>query len=1335
MPRAPGNHSTDLGPPRPRLFLKNSPWRLAAALAVLATPGMSACVSDPDCGICDPDNLILQSIAGVNYAGKTVKLLGPECVGDACPGPMQEGQYFVEKIIPCIETADALDSPRGVDEWCKVSPMVVDSGLQFIFNNLLDPTSVELVRKKADNPQLFEVFDWKTQIVHLEGPITRFNGDYRPGATPAAPDTVERAQSLACIDNLRRLGRPYDHTVLASDPGICDGTHVGPDGRVWPLRTQLQREDAGGRTAPTTVETWRGETDTRAATQSCTRPQDGVDTCCDVCDYELAVNVSKYGVLAPVDELAPAGDRRRRFADAITCDPGGDKLRECRDFTPHVDRSHEVRSYEYTWDGARQRFRVPRPDKIRETHPDDRPADAEQRTVPCQTDEDCTGSSQADLPGMECVGHLADDPGTGCRVGDDCVERRCVAEWFVDCRPDKDTTGAQGYCVDRRWSGEGVAACFTNGAPYYVCEDTETCAAEDRTDPGRRQSEGARMSLADADRDGRVEAIEGCRASLGGPDGGPCDPLDQPGVLPIVRHDRLDNLPTPTRTCICEDEPAEGCADFVASLCHEDGDPKKPIAAEKRGQYAVKFVTRFGGVIYDPALKGVQFLPADLGGIPRSLVETCSRTRSKGAGPLNLKDGWRANDAGPELFEDADRAMCSSSEYRVVFNHEPAPGQSPLEYIRDKVGNTLRGKSTYVLHTPDFHVVPGSGFPTDNLRIGACDDFELRFSNKYDLDPRNLRKLQLVEISADGAQQLALVAGGPDCSDDPDAAVPCLTIDVRDQDIGSLRVRIDAQRFGADHLVPGHRYRLAVPGLELAPGETVFDVIAAGGERYLAAFQDACGMPLVTSMPRLDAAGKLDPDGRPRDPDSHYDFAIDPPKPKEDREQDGVQFSCDNAPDNYNPDQEDMDQDGWGDIIDLCATIPEANNSADTDKDGVGNSCDRCPRALTAYNRQFDETTAKLYMRVRNIPHQQDADQDGVGDACDNCVVRANCGDFGPEAEGLRPAHIGAPVPHDKDGVCQSDVDGFAFVGDACVVDGEPLQLPGAAARVGVADDEDFDQDGIANLSDRCPRQPVTRIECTLPEDCPANAECTGGLCNHVDTDNDAHGDICDTCPSAQNPGQTLDGAMQQDDPDADFVGSKCETNTACDARPDPRPIAFYSETSAGQCCVQLFSELAGRLDPGLARRDLDAQTCELVDPAVPILLDCPKDQEEITCRVLPQRARERPGVVDLPPGCDGPGEPYTLDHPDIHGDVDLLYQHMCLMPQPDQDFDGIGDACDLCPFAFDPENAKYKDANGKLWPTSGKYCAGEYDPENVLTSCEEAVDSDGEGSSGDSTG
>lgn len=117
-------------------------------------------------------------------------------------------------------------------------------------------------------------------------------------------------------------------------------------------------------------------------------------------------------------------------------------------------------------------------------------------------------------------------------------------------------------------------------------------------------------------------------------------------------------------------------------------------------------------------------------------------------------------------------------QYKVVFNSDAdaEKGQNG-EYIRDKVGNTLRGKSAYVLRTPDFHVIPGSGFPTDNLRIGACDDFEIRFSNKYDLSARNLQKLQIVEIAPEG-EEIEVVAGGLNCTTDPDAKIPCLTADV-----------------------------------------------------------------------------------------------------------------------------------------------------------------------------------------------------------------------------------------------------------------------------------------------------------------------------------------------------------------------------------------------------------------------------------------------------------------------------------------------------------------------------------------------------------------------------
>lgn len=1349
--------------PRPihRGDARSGAWGLAVLATFSAATALGGCVSDPDCGVCDPENLILETIAGVNYAGKVVKLLGPECEGNNCPGEITRGNYFVEKVIPCIETEEALEAPRGVDEWCKVSPLIVDSGLQFIFNNLLDPQSVELVRKSPVNPQLFEVYDWKTRIVHLEGPIARYNGDYFRSTSQNAPDRLTRSVSLSCIDNLADQGVAFDHTSIES--GVCDGTFVDPSGRTIPLKTRLNQE----------IKTFKRPSDARSTAQSCTTPQDGVDTCCDACDYELSVNVAKYGVTQAIPETqmaAPEQKRSPNAGNALPCDPDGDKFAQCRDFIPHVYRGQEVRRFNYDWNGDGQvaedgseTFRVPMQDKLRETHPADRPVGYEQKNVPCETVQDCSDPEGSNLPGMDCVGTKDGQPCNDSEM-EGCLNKVCLAEWFVECRADKDTTGDKGFCVDRRWNGQGVAACFTTTADYAICTDAE-CTATAVDGAGRR------FAFADGDTSNFISAKEGCRPELGGPDGfggQSCDPYSQPGVVPTARYDRKETLPSTTRNCVCEDNPADGCADIVGRLCHVDGDPSKPLIEEKKGQYALRFVPGAGGgVIYDPAIKGVLFLPADLGGMPRSFVENCSAGRARGAGALNIKDGWRANDLGFENFENFDRAMCSSSEYKVVFN-EPDPN-NVVEFIRDKVGNTLLGKSTYVIRTPDFHVVPGSGFPTDNLRIGACDDFEIRFSNKYDMSPTNVQKLQIVELTGpdDALVEGAVVAGGPGCAltqEDLEAngGVPCLTVNVRDQEIGAIRVEIDSKEFGAvlQPFTPSNpvRYRLKVPGMNLAPGEDVYTAMKNRPEEYKAAFWDACGMPLVLSMPTLDAQGQVSNGGTAAAPDYLYDFRIDAPKCKEDQDLDGFQFSCDNAPNHANVDQIDGDGDGFGDIWDLCVSVPSDVNTADTDKDGLGNDCDRCTRAVTAYNENASDAMAPAYMLIRNIPDNSDFDGDGIGDVCDNCIVRSNCGDWGNDDPEKDVAKIGTRVPFDNDNICQVDNDATPFVGDACIEEGNPIQLADAAGPVGFGMADDFDQDGVANMADLCPRQRVK--SCTVDADCGGEVTCTAGRCsNHLDSDGDGVGDICDSCPYAANPKQIQEGAMQDDDPDSDFVGNACETNTECFDRFDPRPIAFYTKVApSGMCCTTTFKDntidaprLAANGEP-LTREEVEALVAEYdrqldewnaggqmgdkpTPPLfVPLKADCAGETPD-KCRQLPEKVKGLPGVVTLPPGCAEAGEPLNLDSPQINGDADELYKFMCTMPQFDQDFDGIGDTCDLCKFAFDPDNELYKDQNNKVWPSNGKYCSGEWNPEvasRLFTQCGDLSEEGMGGTTGD---
>ncbi len=399
-------------------------------------------------------------------------------------------------------------------------------------------------------------------------------------------------------------------------------------------------------------------------------------------------------------------------------------------------------------------------------------------------------------------------------------------------------------------------------------------------------------------------------------------------------------------------------------------------------------------------------------------------------------------------------------------------------------------------------------------------------------------------------------------------------------------------------------------------------------------------------------------------------------KCKLDQDRDEVHFFCDNAPDHHNPLQADMDGDGFGDIQDLCPTLATDINTADTDKDGVGNLCDTCPRWSGTYNK--DALAVPFYMRVRNIPLQHDSDRDGVGDACDNCVRAPNCQSYG-EGEGLTPFSVGMPIDLDA-ADCQPDGD-LDKLGDACA----GTMLAGAAGPVGFGDADDFDQDGLANLEDGCPRNPVKAKGCDSADDCPDGAQCTAaGRCNHSDHDADGVGDLCDTCPEVANPMQVTEAGAKIDDPDGDFIGEACERNEWCADRANPRPFAFYDISVGGRCCVTVYD--------GAPLRDPDGN---------PLVVD-----------ELGPRA---PGVFELPAGCEqalaqsADGKAHKIESCNVD-DPSELWNYLCLLPAWDQDYDDIPDDCDLCVFAYDPSNAIYVDANNMEWPNYGKYCRGDYD-------------------------
>ncbi len=213
-----------------------------------------------------------------------------------------------------------------------------------------------------------------------------------------------------------------------------------------------------------------------------------------------------------------------------------------------------------------------------------------------------------------------------------------------------------------------------------------------------------------------------------------------------------------------------------------------------------------------------------------------------------------------------------------------------------------------------------------------------------------------------------------------------------------------------------------------------------------------------------------------------------------------LSLECDNCPDDYNPDQTDLDCDGIGDLCDLCLYVPD--DGTNSDEDCFGDACDNCPLA--------------------DNPDQADFDGDGVGDRCDNCILVFNTDqadsdlDFHGDACDLCPS-VEDPGQADYDG------DGFGDPCDNCPTVYNP-------------DQQDSDMDGIGDACDVCPFVETTLDE---PDD---DEDGVGNVCDNCyitqnpdqqDLDQDGIGDACDNCPVYANPSQA--------DLDQDGLGDNCD--------------------------------------------------------------------------------------------------------------------------------------------------------------------------------------------------
>jgi hypothetical protein len=625
-----------------------------------------------------------------------------------------------------------------------------------------------------------EPYWWATGAVTLHGPGTRYRMTFADPDTNSAPTISVAARNFTCIDRLEDQGVAWTPATLDT---LCSATR-DDGGTLRPLRlaTEASFVPTSGLTS--------------ALQNSCSTPEQGDDTCCNACDHQLSTAIAKYGVTAQGERRDPAA------GTAITCDPDGDRYTECRDFVPAVDRSLDPALHRYAWDGGVQSWPMPLYDKLRETHPDLRPAALETLGAACTDDATCD-------EGWRCIG--SDEQGRACDAGADCDGGTCRAPWTVTCTASAGTTGPTGYCVDARFDDIAATAC------YVAASDYEHGAAGDR------------LVTCDADGDG-AEAAECCDPALGGD--AMCDPLMQPGVTPLPRFDRDPSLDAAWQ-CTCDEQSAAlpECAAVVQTWCAPPlGTAEETVAPSPADGWAIQGVLRRGGLRWDSELAQLEIRLADLGGQLRGVAESCAAGRGRVPGPAPTEDV--RPQFLPELDADYDVALCSGSTYRLEFADDSAP-----QHIRSAAGGTLEGRAVHVFETAQFRVVPGSAFPTDDLQIDACSEFVVRFSNKFDPSPTNVRKLELRDAAG------VRVAGGLDC--DPDAspeaialgAIPCLTVDLSDEATGTISVSIDANVHG-EVLQPGERYDLVIPGL---PDVAAMDDATA----YAAAFHDACGMPLV----------------------------------------------------------------------------------------------------------------------------------------------------------------------------------------------------------------------------------------------------------------------------------------------------------------------------------------------------------------------------------------------------------------------------------------------------------------------------------------------------------
>ena len=163
----------------------------------------------------------------------------------------------------------------------------------------------------------------------------------------------------------------------------------------------------------------------------------------------------------------------------------------------------------------------------------------------------------------------------------------------------------------------------------------------------------------------------------------------------------------------------------------------------------------------------------------------------------------------------------------------------------------------------------------------------------------------------------------------------------------------------------------------------------------------------------------------------------------------------------------DQDFDGFSDDVDNCASVFNPDQE-DVDQDGIGKVCDPNDAVTDSDGDTINDTTDNC-ISISN-KDQKDTDLDGIGDVCEDTD-----GDGKLDTVDKCPTIKDSGVDTDLDGiddVCDTDKDGDGKIDateDNCPTVKNPGQEDMDGDKVGDHCDDDLDGDGFANTQDNCP--------------------------------------------------------------------------------------------------------------------------------------------------------------------------------------------------------------------------------------------------------------------------